>query len=78
MENTTNTNTFLPRTAQVFEDNVLEKIEVDKNTFIRIIQSDDLYIDVRKFYKGFPTKQGIRFKVNIYKQVKDQIDKYIK
>ena len=55
---------------------MLEKFEVDKNVFLRIIQADDLYIDVRKFYKGFPTRQGIRFKMSIYNQIKDRINKY--
>lgn len=60
----------------VIEDNVLQKFEVDKNVFLRIIQADDLYIDLRKFYKGFPTKQGVRFKMSIYDQIKDKINEY--
>lgn len=67
---------FKPKITYVMEDNVLEKIEVDKNVFLRLIQADDLYIDVRKFYKGFPTKQGVRFKFATYEEIKNVLNKY--
>ena len=73
MENKEN---IKPQLTQIIEEVPLLKFEVDKNVFLRVIQADDLYIDIRKFYKGFPTKQGARFKMSIYNQIKDQLDKF--
>lgn len=67
-----------PKIKYVIEDNVLLCIEVDKNIFLRIIQADDLYMDIRKFYKGFPTKQGVRFKMSMYNMIKEKINEFSK
>lgn len=61
-----------PKMVYNIEEEELKKIEVDKNIYLRILRYlDDIYIDIRKFYKNFPTKQGIRFKLNVYNKIKD-------
>lgn len=61
-----------PKMVYNIEEEELKKIEVDKNIYLRILRYlDDIYIDIRKFYKNFPTKQGIRFKLSVYNKIKD-------
>ena len=57
------------------EDKVLQKIEINKNLYARVIASDDMYIDFRKFHNGMPTKNGIRFKLNILDKLNNLIKK---
>lgn len=57
------------------EEAEIKKVEIEKNMFLRIIQtSDDKYIDIRKYYKGYPTKKGIRFKTKIFNLIKKIIE----
>ena len=45
-------------------------IEVDKNLMLRVI--DNIYgrfVDVRRYYKGFPTKTGMRIPLNMFYKV---------
>lgn len=66
---------FKPKVIYSIEEEEVRKIEVDRNIYLRIIKTqNDVYIDVRKFYKGFPTKQGIRFKLSVYNKIKDLLD----
>lgn len=63
---------FKPKIVYNLEEEELRKIEVDKNIYLRVLKTqEDIYLDIRKFYKGFPTKQGIRFKLSIYNKIKD-------
>lgn len=53
-----------------FNDIEVQKIEVDKNICIRVMDSNgNKYVDLRKFYKGYPTKRGIRLKYELFKDV---------
>ena len=64
-----------PKVIYSVEEVELKKIEVDKNIILRVIAAnDDTYIDIRKYYKGYPTKKGIRFKRKIYDSIKKIID----
>ena len=64
-----------PKVVYSVEEVELKKIEVDKNIILRVIlANDDTYIDIRKYYKGYPTKKGIRFKRKIYDSIKKIID----
>lgn len=66
-----------PKIVYHVEEEELKKVEVDKNIYLRIIKYlDDLYFDLRKYYKGFPTKQGIRFKLEVYNKIKDLLSDY--
>lgn len=54
-------------------------IEVDKNLMLRVV--DNIYgrfIDVRKYYRGFPTKTGMRIPLNMFYKVVNIIDKFNK
>lgn len=67
-----------PKITYRIEEQELKKIEVEKNIFLRVIRyQNKRFIDIRKFYKGYPTKRGVRipnesFKV-IMKFIKDEI-----
>lgn len=66
-----------PKIVYHVEEEELKKVEVDKNIYLRVIRYlDDLYFDLRKYYKGFPTKQGIRFKLSVYNKIKDLLNDY--
>lgn len=52
-------------------------IEVDKNLMLRVI--DNIYgrfVDVRKYYRGFPTKVGMRIPLNMFYKVFKIIDNF--
>lgn len=51
-------------------EKIILTIAVDKNHIFRVL--DDIngrYVDIRKFYKGFPTKNGIKIPLTIYNEV---------
>ena len=59
-------------------EKVLLAIAVDKNHIFRIVDEiNGRFVDIRKFYKGFPTKNGIRVPLAIYKEVNKLIDEKI-
>lgn len=61
-----------PNIVFSIEEKELKKIQVDHNVFLRVLQgADDMYVDIRKYYKGYPTKQGIKFKYCIYNKIKE-------
>ena len=49
---------FKPKVVQRLEETDLVKVEVAKNLFLRVIidENKEKMIDLRKYYKGFPTK----------------------
>lgn len=64
-----------PKIVYHVEEEEIRKVEVDKNVYLRILRyQDDVYFDLRKFYKGFPTKQGIRFRLSVYNKIKDLLN----
>lgn len=70
--------TIQPVVVYRVEEAEIKKVEIEKNIFLRIIQtSDDKYIDIRKYYKGYPTKKGIRFKTKIFNLIKKIIEEDI-
>ena len=43
------------------------KVEIDKNIVLRVLEiGDKKLIDIRRYYKGFPTKRGIRFEYKVF------------
>ena len=65
-----------PEKKQVPENNfsvneiLLLTIEVDKNLMLRVI--DNVYgrfVDIRKFYKGFPTKNGVKIPLSLFDKI---------
>lgn len=48
-------------TAYDLEDVELKKINLDKNLCVRLISNiNGTFVDIRKYYKGYPTKRGVR------------------
>ena len=59
------------------DESIFLTIEVDKNLMLRVI--DNIYgrfVDVRKYYRGFPTKVGMRIPLNMFYKVFKIIDNF--
>lgn len=62
------------RPVYSIEEKELKKIELDKNIFLRILYvNGKSMVDIRRYYKGYPTKKGIRFSLETYRNIKDLI-----
>ncbi len=60
---------------KIEDEKELQKIEIEKNIILRVIEiGDRKMIDLRRYYKGFPTKRGIRFDYKIFKTLKEIIE----
>lgn len=60
------------RTVYIIEDTVLKKINLDKNLVLRLIENaNGKFIDIRRFYKDYPTKKGVRFSYAAFKKLLD-------
>lgn len=63
-------------TKLTFKETELKRIEIpdQKGIIIRFLEVEGkTYVDIRKFYKGYPTKKGIRMTLNSFKALKDLI-----
>lgn len=57
------------------DEKELQKVEIDKNIVLRVIEmGDKKLIDIRRYYKGFPTKKGIRFDYKVFDTLKEIIE----
>lgn len=62
-------------TYKIEDERELQKVEIDKNIVLRVLEiGDRKLIDLRRYYKGFPTKKGIRFDYSIFKTLKNIIE----
>lgn len=60
---------------KIEDEKELQKVEIDKNIVLRVIEvGDKKLIDLRRYYKGFPTKRGIRFDYKVFNTLKEIID----
>lgn len=77
-ENKENEVPIKPKIVQKLEPFDIAKIEIAKNLFLRIIinENNEKKIDIRKFYKGFPTKQGVQFDFDLFNIIKKTIEEY--
>lgn len=71
-----------PKIVYKFEEEELFKAEIEPNVFLRIVETSDgkEYIDIRRFYKGYPTKKGIRFNFKTYEKLSELLknkEKYL-
>lgn len=58
-------------------DEELKKIELEKNIILRLLKSDGkLYIDLRKYYKNYPTKRGIRIPYDVFMETVKYLQNY--
>lgn len=61
-----------PKYVYTTEDEEIKKIELEKDIVLRMIKNENnIYIDIRKFYKGYPTKKGIRITKKIFDSIKE-------
>lgn len=65
-----------------FDDQVHTKVELDGDIVVKLLSNNKgVFVDIRKHYKGYPTKKGIRIYASYFKQLyealKDDIDKRI-
>ena len=59
------------------DETVFLTIEVDKNLMLRVIGNIyGTFVDIRRFYKGFPTKTGIRIPINMFLKIYSIINKF--
>lgn len=58
-------------------DEELKKVELEKNIILRLLKSDGkLYIDLRKYYKNYPTKRGIRIPYDLFMETVKYLQNY--
>ncbi len=58
-------------------DEELKKVELEKNIILRLLKSDGkLYIDLRKYYKNYPTKRGIRIPYDVFMETVKYLQNY--
>lgn len=64
------TNNTALKFKYVIEETELKKFELEPNIFLRILQTgNNKVIDIRKYYKGYPTKKGIRFGMSVFREI---------
>ena len=64
-----------PKHVFNLEEIELKKVEVETNVYLRILSiSSKVYVDFRKFYKGYPTKRGIRLSLDVFNNIKDLVN----
>jgi len=58
-------------TYKIDDEKELLKVEIDKNLVLRVLElPDKKMVDIRKYYKGFPTKRGVRFSYDVFETIK--------
>lgn len=63
-------------TYKIEDETELKKVELDKNIVMRIIDfNGKKLVDLRKYYKGFPTKRGVRFDYDVFETLMEIIKK---
>ena len=63
-------------TYKIEDETELKKVELDKNIVMRIIDfNGKKLVDLRKYYKGFPTKRGVRFDYDAFETLIEIIKK---
>jgi len=59
------------------DETIFLTIEVDKNLMLRVVGNIyGTFVDIRRFYKGFPTKTGVRIPLNMFFKIYEIINKY--
>ena len=60
---------------KIEDEQELQKLEIDKNIVLRVLNvADKKMIDIRRYYKGYPTKKGIRFSYETYNMIKKLVE----
>lgn len=65
----------LEEVTMVVKPKILKDIEIEKNIHLLIIEEfGEIFIDIRKFYQGRPTKHGMKIRMSIFNKIKDLIN----
>lgn len=60
---------------KIEDEKELQKVEIDKNLVFRVLEfGGKKLIDIRRYYKGFPTKRGVRFNYEIFETLKKIVE----
>ena len=52
----------------------LKRIEVEKNVYARVLKiNGEIMLDLRRFYREFPTKKGVRISMESFNNIKSLI-----
>ena len=61
------------------EDEEMTKITLDNDIVVKLIANNKgIFVDVRKYYKGYPTKKGIRIIASKFTEVSKMLEDDIK
>ena len=61
---------------RIYTDNEeeLKKIEIEKGLYLRLLKVNEcIYVDIRRYYRDFPTKRGVRLTHELFDQIKNLI-----
>ncbi len=52
----------------------IKRIEIEKNIYVRVIKiNGEVMVDIRRFYREFPTKKGVRLTLDSFNNIKNLI-----
>lgn len=58
-----------------FSETILKQINIDKNLVLRVIENaNGKFIDIRRFYKNYPTKNGVMFSYSVFEKLKNLLN----
>lgn len=70
-QSTQPTNGFLKKIVYKDIEEELKRIEIEKNIYARVLKiNGELMLDIRRFYREFPTKKGVRISMDSFNNVK--------
>lgn len=68
---TQSTNGFQKKIVYKDIEEELKRIEIEKNIYARVLKiNGELMLDIRRFYREFPTKKGVRISMDSFNNVK--------
>lgn len=60
------------------EETELAKFELEPNLYLRVISTGPkTVVDLRKFYKGYPTKRGVRFNLELFSFISEKVKDFL-
>lgn len=69
-QETSGIQTKIPKFVLSTHEEEINRIFLDKGLCVRLLLIDDIYyVDIRRFYKNYPTKKGIKIPYKIFKSI---------
>ena len=60
------------------DDNVIKVIRADNDVHFKLLSNNKgVFIDIRRYNRGFPTQKGVRVYASVFKKVANLLDKDI-